>query len=196
MSSYYSGSVNDMDGLRLALIAACADHGWQWNSDNSVLFKNNLFVQIVQNANGLFLLGRTTLTDGNAPNSVHIGKMHNSSGRPDLNITYPARYEMFLFTEPDEVYLLVNYDIDRYQWAAFGRSVVALPGTGLWFAAIGSHNLVTGGSNGPFVMWASASNGNNRIAPALLWGRSNGENWRNYWVHSDLDTQADRKSVV
>lgn len=46
--------------------------------------------------------------------------------------TWPVNYEVFVFDQ--EVYLVINYSVDVYQWLAFGKSSIALPGTGCWFA--------------------------------------------------------------
>ncbi len=49
-------------------------------------------------------------------------------------IAFPVKYEIFAFT--NEVYLVINYNVSYYQWAAFGKSTVqGLPGTGMWFGA-------------------------------------------------------------
>jgi len=52
-------------------------------------------------------------------------------------------------TDPDEVYLILNYNVSYHYWLAFGVSDVPnLPGTGLWLAATFRRNWTSDGSNG------------------------------------------------
>lgn len=192
--AYYNGTANSLTALRQALIDACVGEGWVWDSGNEVLSKAGLFVRITASSSSLFLLGRTGPTGGDAPGTVRIGRLFQQGTLPTYDLTFPAGYELFLFEQ--EVYLVVNYAVDHYQWLAFGRSTVAtLPGTGMWLGASASSSIVgTEGpmQNGPVYITATGGGDEGNAASnaaALFWGKG-GTSYataRNAWLHSDLD---------
>ena len=71
--AYYSGVANDMAAVRQALIDACVGEGWLWSSSNEVLHKGVAFVRLTLSGNFLRIIGRTSLTAGDAPSNVHVG---------------------------------------------------------------------------------------------------------------------------
>ena len=65
---------------------------------------------------------------------VQVGRVYFASGKPTREISFPCNYEVFGFAQ--ELYLVANYDVDAYQWMAFGKSAVpGLPGQAGWCAA-------------------------------------------------------------
>ncbi len=127
---YYSGSFNDMAGLRSALVNACTANGW--TASGNFLSKGAAVLQLVAGLTDLTLRGGTG-RDGDAlvepaPGAGRIGTL---GPQP---VTFPGSYEVYVFTSPDEVYLRINYNVEFWQWLAFGVSdVPGVPGTGLWF---------------------------------------------------------------
>jgi len=183
--SYYSGTANDMSALRQALIDACVLEGWSWNGTDEVLSKGALFLRLQITSGYLTLLGRTSATAGDAPSIVQIGVPIK-----EASVSYPVSYELFVFSA--EVYLVINYSTDRYQWLCFGGSTVqSLAGSGMWFAA----------SVGPTVPWygvvmspyddisSNGSGGSVAACPGLFWRQVGVSGGANCWVHSDLDSQ-------
>lgn len=135
--AYYTGAASDMAALRTAIVNSCLNHGWSWNSSTNVLSKGALFLLLTNDSLNLSLTGRTSASAGDMPNAVQLGRLMQKSGAATLDVTYPAAWECFVFTNPDEVWFVVRYDVDRYQWCSFGGSAVAgLEGTGMWVAAI------------------------------------------------------------
>lgn len=134
--SYTTGTANTTTALRAAIFAACAADGWTVASP--VMSKGSLAMQIdlntVSTAQGLKFRGGKSVSAGalvgGCPNFVSMGD------RTNLAFTFPLTYHILSFASPDEVYVVVNYDVDRYQWAAWGRSALTLPGTGMWFASV------------------------------------------------------------
>lgn len=192
--AYYTGTANDLGALRQALIDACTGEGWAWDGSNEVLNKAEMFVRITVSADSISLLGRTGLTTGGAPNAVRVGRMMSRSGYPTYDITFPAAYEIFLFAQ--EAFMVINYDVDRYQWLAFGKSAVGgLAGTGMWFGASAAASIVgTVGSNktGPIYITANGGGdeGNQALNTAALFWGIGGQVYhtaKNWWLHSDLD---------
>lgn len=198
--AYYSGSANDTISLRQALIDACVAEGWSWHSTNEVLSKSGLFLRLQVTSTDLVLLGRTALLAGDAPNTVSIGKLNATAGFPTLEFVWPVSYEVFVHTDPDEVYLVVNYSIDRFQWCAFGQSGVSgMSGSGMWFGATMGGQMAQPTANATGIAFISSSTGgadngsnNSYISPAWGWSKATSASrvtTRNLYVHSDLDNQ-------
>lgn len=179
--AYYTGTANDMAALRQALIDACVLEGWVWDVGGEVLSKETMFLRLRVVSGYLTLLGRTSAAAGDAPSAVRIGQLGSTP------VTFPLTYEIFAFSA--EVYMVINYGVDYYQWCAFGQSTVAgLPGSGMWVGA-----SVPGGFAG--IIDISATSGGaaswTYSCPALFW-RTNGTESvaaANCWAHSDLDAQ-------
>lgn len=180
--AYYTGTANDMTALRQALINTCVLEGWAWDGGSEVLSKGAMFLRLQVVSGYLTLLGRISATAGDMPNVVRIGQMGS------MPITFPLTYEVFAFA--GEVYMVVNYGVDYYQWCSFGQSTVTgLPGSKMWVGATLEASAPT--TSGPISIAAdSGSSVNNSVTPALFWATqiASSRN-RNYWVHSDLDGQ-------
>lgn len=196
--AYYSGTANDLSAIRQALIDACTlpAEGWAWDSVSEVLSKGTMFARITVAALSISLLGRTSLSAGDAPSAVRIGRLLQETGYPTYDITFPASYEIFLFDQ--EVFMVINYDVDCYQWLGFGTSTLnGLPGTGMWIGASAATVIVgTVGSikSGPIYITDLETGGGDvgnqgSNSAALFWayGVSSNGTARNCWVHSDLD---------
>lgn len=193
---YYTGAANDMSALRQALVDACVAEGWSWSGSDNVLHNaaQGLYVQISVETKYLRFLGRTSLSAGSAPATVGLGELQTMAGQPTYEVTWPATYHVFVFAQ--EVFLVVNYNVDRYQWAAFGKSTInGLPGSGMWISAIlGSVNSTD--SDGPFLITPVAGGGNSTgqrcMSGALGWSTvstNTSTASRNTFLHSDLDSQ-------
>jgi len=192
--SNYTGTANDLTALRQALITACTGEGWAWDGVNEVLSKGLLFARLTISSIGISLMGRTSATAGDAPYAVRIGQMFSRSGYPTFEITYPAAYEIFLFAQ--EVYMVVNYGVDRYQWLAFGQSTVSgLAGTGMWVGASLGSTLVLaapGYHNAPINISPTGGGeqgGYGEISTGLFWGDGFSVRPQSLggWVHSGFD---------
>jgi hypothetical protein len=131
--SYSTGVVNTISDIRSTVINACVAAGWTWNATNEVLHKGSMFNKLTMTTKELFVTGRRSLTSGDAPNVVGIGLLVNIAGEPTYEIEFPATYHLFIFDE--EVYCVINYAVNIYQWFCFGKSSIqGLPGSGNWVA--------------------------------------------------------------
>lgn len=185
--AYYSGTANDMTALRQALINTCTQpaEGWSWDSVNEVLSKGSMFLRLQVVSGYLRLAGRTSATAGDTPKIVQIGPF-TASLWPLPALTYPISYELFVFAQ--EVYCVINYAVDCYQWCAWGKSTVqGLPGTGMWLGATAAdaltnypYGFVIGNQDGKV-------NSGSTLCGALFWQIA-GSVYSDY-VHSDLDAQ-------
>lgn len=182
--AYYSGSAVDMAAVRTALVSACIAEGWSWNAGTEMLSKGGVFVRLQIVSGYLELLGRTAAGSGDAPNVVRMGTLNVTP------VTFPLSYDVFVFET--EVYMVINYSVDYYQFCGFGKSaVLGLPGTGNWVMASLAHTNPTAGVS--ITPVAGGTSGNHFVSPAPMWGTEPGHpaalSNRNYFIHSDLDGQ-------
>jgi len=186
--AYYSGSAVDMAAVRSALVAACVTEGWSWDGGSEVLSHATLGLHLrVQVVSGfLRLLGRTSATAGDMSHVVQMGPFTGDTTQPLPALVYPVAYELFVFAQ--EVFCVINYAVDCYQWCAFGKSTVqGLPGTGMWVGA--SAPLERSGYGGGINIRvdSGASAGYGHFCPALFWTTLYAPEESR--VHSDLDGQ-------
>lgn len=131
---YYNGNFSTWQGLINSVRAALQANGWSLNGD-AVLVKNGMNVRLEHQAESFFLVQCGTGSapypeplPGGAPKGV---KMMSWPASP---INFPATYELHVFTDPDEVYLVINYNADKYQQVSWGRTQVSqVGGLGAWF---------------------------------------------------------------
>lgn len=186
--AYYNGTANDMAAVRTALVSACVSEGWAWNSVTEVLSKGVMFLRMQVVTGYLRLLGRSSAAAGDMSHVVQIGPFTGRASDPLPPLVYPISYELFLFGE--EVYCVINYSVDCYQWCAWGKSAIqGLPGTGMWVGASAA-NARTSYQYGIYLgkyIGGSEGGAGSYFCPALFWStQSAPEESR---VHSDLDGQ-------
>lgn len=187
--AFYTGSVNTIADLISALTTACVAEGWMLSGN--VLSKGTCYARVQESSGRVEILGGTGVDGSNAitgagPSSAYISKQWSGD-----TLTFPVTYALHILTAPDEIYLLINYEVSRWQWLAFGSSPVAgLPGTGNWYGGsfayggtgISSGAYLTGGSGG--------ANNSNANCPGLFWGTAVIGNVKGSYVHHGLDAGA------
>ena len=191
--AYYSGTAASLTALRTALLTHAQADGWVLTGD--VLSKAGVYFQIQVNATNITCLGCESNAVANpAPNVVSIGRIYQRTSYPTREISFPCNYEVFGFTQ--ELYLVANYDVDSYQWMAFGKSTVpGLIGQGGWCGATLGVFGLSGNGDAPFHILinggADSGFGFQRTTGALFWGISaNNFNTAplNCWVNHGLDS--------
>jgi hypothetical protein len=185
--AYITGSANSLDDLLTALQAGLAANGW--SADGAVVTKGG-FAALIDVANIAQSAARHVLrvqagnghADGALSDGAPAAGALGALGNGDANgMSWPAVYHLHIHSDPDEVYLIVNYAVDYYQWIAFGASPVpGLPGTGNWHG--GTFGAPTGATKtgtfnrypGAIVIAATGGNGGNQDATsaALFWASS------------------------
>lgn len=99
-----------------------------------VLSKAGVFFRLGLTTSNIALVGCTDNLGASPAPKVMIGVVFVRAGYPTRQISFPCNYDVFGFAQ--ELYLVVNYDVDSYQYMAFGKSAVpGLPGQGGWVAA-------------------------------------------------------------
>lgn len=127
---YTSGNAASFAAIQSAIETFLAANGWTLSS--GILSRGALFFRLVADANELRLHAGTgqagAALTGECAAAV---KMMSFTNAP---ITWPVAYEIHAFANPDEVYIEVQYNIDRHQRLNFGQSSVpGIGGTGAWF---------------------------------------------------------------
>lgn len=184
--SYYSGTASSLADLRTALLTHAQADGWVLTGD--VLSKAGVFFQIQVTATNITCLGcESNAVVNPAPNVVSIGRIFERIGYPTREITFPCNYEVFGFAQ--ELYLVVNYDVDSYQWMAFGKSTVpGLAGQGGWCGATqGILGIASSGTSPIAISSTSGADTYEYTSAALFWATAAEQAARNAWVNHGLD---------
>ena len=216
---YVTGVCTSFEDIRNAIISLARQAGWSTGTDssgNTVMYKDNLFVMIdkgkyIYGGANVYdcvrVKGRTGLNEGSALLSVGISDFYGDHGYyPTGPVQFPVRYHGFYYTDTDEIYFVVTYNY-IYQYIAFGKSNVTLPGTGLWVsgtsACEGDMFYAYGDSRAMqqrpmFIRMDPSGYGyyttNGHHSPAIFWTgiRSTGSISftfadRNYWLHHNIN---------
>ena len=141
---YYTGTASSHADLKSAIENACVnDLGWSLSND--VLNKNGVYVKLevaVRNTYDELTLQAGTGQSGSSLTGASPMKAswHDSVG---LVTPWPVTYHIHGFTEiadgADEVYAVINYNVDIYALLAFGRSTITdAGGSGAWQCGSGS----------------------------------------------------------
>jgi hypothetical protein len=139
--AYLNGSANSFVDLKANLISACVANGWSNSGD--IIWKGGSFFEITNTSTYLQIYGGKNQSGGvlstKSPYGARLGGSY---------FTFPIAYEINIFENPDEVYLIANYNTDYYQQMSFGTSAIAGAGAEPWFTS--THNTTSGvsGTNG------------------------------------------------
>jgi len=151
----YSGSANSFEDLHSALVNAATLAGWTWA--DGILSKGAAYVRPFVSETTSTVQGPGLLIEGGTGKSgaslAGASGVCPRFGRPGSNsrfadVVFPASYKIHAFTDPDEIYLVVRYSVDRFGYIAFGVSALPLPGTGLWLTGSARGGYVTGTNSG------------------------------------------------
>ena len=133
--AYQTGTAATFAALKNTIETFLAANGWTLTSD--VLSKGALYFKLVDATYDLQLQAGTGQASSALTGQCSAAvKMMDFTNAP---ITWPLTYELHALTGPDEVYVTVNYNVDKYQHLHFGVSNLPnIGGTGAWFG--GSFN--------------------------------------------------------
>lgn len=189
--AYYSGTAASLTALRTALLTHAQADGWTLTGN--VLSKAGVYFNITETATHISCIGCESDAVANpAPEAVRIGRIWAAAGSPTREIVFPCNYEVFGFAR--ELYLIVNYDVTRYQWLAFGKSTAHVPGAGGWCGATGGSTTSANKSayGNDYILHirpdAGGTSSYNTNCCALFWNSVGSlSSARNAWVNHGLD---------
>lgn len=168
--AYSSGSASSFSDLMTAVVNFAVTKGYAnaagaagtpTPSASRILSKGDIYLRIGYDAQpSLFLFGGTGISGTALVNpSTEYVKIGSAAAAP---MTFPVNYEIFYNDDPEEFYIVVNYNGDKYQHMNWGKSDVPdIGASGLWFTASykGSQSLAgaAGGTGDQSKMYMSAS---------------------------------------
>lgn len=154
--------VNGYAAVHDALGAALLSLGFAPGQAQGVLHRDGCFLQLLHDgvqgvtvrlgtgANNAGLTGTPRYYDTTYHMGGRIGPLHKYHAQSEHGaVAWPATCHLFVFDQPLEVYLLLQYNGSQFYWLCLGRSAIPLPGTGLWVAgnaALGFDDIYTSGS--------------------------------------------------
>lgn len=180
--AYFQGVAASVADIRTALINACVASGWGLSGD--VLHKGGCYLQSTVSGGACHLragggLGAGGVLQNPTPQAVRFGDVG-----PLMAMTFPCAYHIETYEEPDEVFLNISYGVDAWQWAAFGRSDLALPASGVWVAAsAGQAEVRTVGVEPARGYGASGT----FSSPGPFWGSGSSSGADNSYIHTGID---------
>lgn len=197
--AYYSGSVNSFNDLQTALVNGCVAEGWSY--DDGILHKGPAFIRPYVSTTttttagpGLIIQGGTGRSGGTLvdPSTAQprLGRLgaHAFSEDP----AWPAEYFLHIFDDPDEVYLILRFNVDRHYFLSFGVSSIPVGGAGIWMA---------GTTGRPYGTTGNSTWGSFRISPTgggSGGGASNGQVYVSgpFWGHRDNTSHSYLQNAV
>lgn len=130
--AFYTGNFSSFASLKNSVETALQLNGWVLNGDG-VLEKNGMYLRLTATTPQLLLQAGTGSATGALPGAAPNGvKIMDFTGSP---MNFPATYDLHVHESPDEVFLVVNYNADKYQQLSWGKSnILQIGGTGMWFS--------------------------------------------------------------
>ncbi|MBN8224756.1 MAG: hypothetical protein J0L89_08055 [Xanthomonadales bacterium] len=134
---FYTGSAASFADLKAQIESALSLNGWAVSG--GIASKGDLYFQFEADTGSLGLAAGTGASGGAltgaCPRTV---KMMDFTVSP---MAWPATYDIHVLADPDEVYVVLNYSVDKYQHLNFGQSnLPGVGGTGAWFTGSWDEN--------------------------------------------------------
>lgn len=135
-ADYTTGSASSFADLRTAVENFLVTFGgWAavaGTGNDRLLSKGDLYVRLGYNTQQFYVWGGTGISGtalvNQSPRGANLG---NTTSQP---WTFPINYEIYWNNNPEEIYLVVNYNGDKFQHLHWGESDIPdIGGTGLWF---------------------------------------------------------------
>lgn len=128
----FTGSVAGFEALKAAIETTLVARGWTLT--DGILSRGVACVRLTATASELRLQAGTGHTAAVLVDACpYAVKMMTFANAP---IVWPAVYTLHVFDAPDEVYVVLRYNVDRYQHLNFGVSnMPQIGGSGLWCSA-------------------------------------------------------------
>lgn len=188
--AYITGTAATFADLQTALQNACTANGWTLSS--GILSKNGCFFKLSNASNYLQIDGGTGQSGSTLTGAHTAGaRLISVTG---YAISFPLNYEIHVFTNPDEVYCVINYNSDFYQQLSFGKSdVPGIGGTGAWFTGAFHSTINPTTATSRLVYWtagvSSAGVGYQAAQTVGLFAHANNSGSQQAsFVHAGLDS--------
>ena len=131
---YATGTVNNFSDLKTVIESAATNSGWTLNSD--VLSKSGAYIKLATATVSGYTRLRIDGGTGQSGSSLTGASPYGAAiiDHANIGITWPATYHIHSFTGPDEIYVILNFNVNSYGWICFGVGVEAgVGGSECWF---------------------------------------------------------------
>lgn len=180
--AYATGSAATLAELRTAIFGACTANGW--TNDGDVIYRGGCYARLQVVTGSLHILGGNGVAGGDVtfggPYTARIGDLSSPA-----ELAYPLTYHIFINTNPDEVYVVIKYSSIYFQWLAWGKSNIALPGTGNWYGA--SLRYTTQYLGMVFLTPTSGGHPSGGSSGGLWWTANGTNPAQNCFIHHGID---------
>lgn len=194
--AYQTGSVNSLSDIQTVIQTFLQANGWSWDSGNSVIYKDQIFIKFVAPASDKCLFrAQTAITGGtSAPQDLGLGRMAPSAsgyGFVSGAIVYPATYYMFL--DSNEFYFVLLHSTNIHQFVMWGKSSLNVGGTGTYISGSVSSSAPTSSGTGSQIALTNTVGGDTSWygsqCPAPFWRTISNNNYivMNDFVHTEID---------
>lgn len=132
--AYYTGVVHSFSDLKTTIETIAVEMGW--SLDNGILNKNGAYVQLTADSAGGYTQLRINGGTGQLGSSLTNTPSEHAKISDGVNtaIIWPITYYIHAFNDADEVYCVINYNVESYELMAFGiSSISGIGGTKGWF---------------------------------------------------------------
>lgn len=164
--SYYTGVINNITELKSAVLNALDVEDWDVSGDwafkdglhgggERIGFEFTVATSSPYSSKWMSVRARNgDLSHSSAtyaPYSPYIGGGNWTGVSAELNVVYPATYFIHVFDY--EVFVVIQYGVDKYQHLCFGQSKIKMPGTGafIWGPQVNITGYSTTTSFGNYV---------------------------------------------
>lgn len=157
--AYQTGTVNSLPDINVTIRTFLAANGWTWDSGNSTIYKDLMFIKLFDTTNYVYYQASTALTGGVTAPYVGMGLPNDITATPTPSpITFPATY--FAFLNGDEFYFVINYNSALYQYVCWGKSTMDVgTGTGTYISGSLNYPRLTDPSDGAGSLIATIADG-------------------------------------
>lgn len=189
--AYQTGTVNTLADINVTIRTFLAANGWTWDSGNSTIYKDSMYIKLFDTTNYVYYQASTALTGGQTAPYVAMGLPNAITATPTPSpITFPATY--FAFLNGDEFYFVINYNSTLYQYVCWGKSsVTGIGGTGTYISATLNYPRQTLSANYGSLLGINSSGtsfiANYGTVPAPFWGQNyTTVNWSSSFINTNL----------
>jgi len=120
--AYSTGVANNLAEIVAAIKALAATSGW--SSSSTTIYKGNVYAQLSTTGNDVFVrCGTGGVLTNQTPRASRL-RGDAYTGTPAIStLSYPLTYHVFINTDPDDIVCFVNYNVNWWQWIAFGQAL-------------------------------------------------------------------------
>jgi len=136
MGAFATGNANSFADLLTAVKNHMIANGWANPGGAGILTKGTLVVKFAATAGTFTAHPATGVLGDNSDTTGKSGNILMMASIPRIPMSFPITYDLHVNNDPDEVYIVINYNGSMYQHLNFGKTDIPnVGGTGMWGTA-------------------------------------------------------------